>query len=77
MDIFPPWCFGRGFDPKCAGAAGVRTSSRLAAPTSLCGRTVHVRSDGLEQALFGERLRQVLVRADHPAAGAIEQPVLR
>src|SRR5690348_2241050 len=36
----------------------------------------HVRRDRLQQAFLGEGLRQVLVRAHHPAARAIEEAVL-
>jgi hypothetical protein len=37
----------------------------------------HVRRHGLQQAFLRERLRQVLVGADHPTAGAVEKAVFR
>src|SRR5215471_2947331 len=40
-------------------------------------RALHVRGDCFQQALLGERLGQILVRANHAAARAVEQPVLR
>src|SRR3982751_419851 len=71
MDIFPPWFF----DPTDADAAGARNSSRLT--SALRGGTIDVRRDGFEEALFRERLGQVLVRSHHAAARAVEQSVLR
>src|ERR1700675_3609006 len=38
---------------------------------------LHVRRHGFQQALLGERLGQILVRADHAPARAIEQTILR
>src|SRR5208282_6204407 len=43
----------------------------------LLRRSLHMRRHGLQQALLGKRLGQVLIRANHAAACAVEQPVLR
>src|SRR6266571_9455911 len=44
--------------------------------TSMRG-CLHMRTHGLEQALLGKWLGQILIRADHPSACAVKQAIFR
>src|SRR5437899_4411058 len=43
---------------------------------ALMRRDLHMRPNGLEQALLGKRLGQILVRPDHATACTVEQAIL-
>src|SRR5690242_20457098 len=73
-------------EPPFRSASEARASATMAravmglvicGPSGSGGDRPDVRSHRLQQALFGEWLRQVLIGTHHPPASAIEQPVLR
>src|SRR5664279_6269867 len=65
------------FIPANSRAGAARTDILQAPLASSGGGTVDVRSHGLEEAFFGKRLGEVLVGSHHPAAGPIEEAILR
>src|SRR5688572_14769242 len=70
-------CFSRAVLRTCTSVGESSTIMiKATAESSRCGLLGHVTVDGAEELVFGERFRQVLLRADEATASSIEQPIL-